>query len=249
MAKLDRPFFPLSNWWTGLREILKYSILHPQWQANTLHRRSRQCLDEIRNMRVLDIGSGNADYNLHRSNQHLRLDYPETGQYYSKRPDVYGDARKLPLKTESMDVVLLLEVLEHIPDTESTIHEIRRVLKDGGMLYLSVPFIYPAHDLPHDYFRFSIAGASHLLQKNGFSVELVQVHGNSMVTILQLFNLVLLEPVRYLVNKNYLLAAVCLSLVYPLCFLNNLFGVPVKFLKWDSRLYLGCFLKAVVKDE
>src|SRR5882762_1874079 len=59
--------------------------------------------------------------------------------------DVVGDARRMPFSDASMDVVLITQVLEHIPEPVAVIGEIRRVLKPGGTLLLTVPSIFPQH--------------------------------------------------------------------------------------------------------
>lgn len=234
-----------TSWLLRTGEILKYTLLHPQWSANRLHRQSYRCIEDINMALVLDIGSGDATYRLPESARLVRMDYPETGRHYRNRSDVHADARTLPFRTASVDVVLLLEVLEHIPDTDSVLEEIQRVLKQDGRLYISVPFIYPAHDLPHDYFRFSVTGLQYLLRKHGLQPQTIRRHGNSVVTLLQMGNLVLLEPVRWLLDRNRLLAAGCFLLLYPFCLLNNLLSVPAGWFHWQGRLYLGCFIKAV----
>ena len=228
--------------------LLKYTLLHPQWQANRLQRQSCRCFIDIDIDLVLDIGSGNATYQLSESARLVRIDYPETGRHYRNKPDVHADARILPFRTGSVDGVLLLEVLEHIPDTELVLAEIQRVLKPGGILYISAPFTYPAHDLPHDYFRFSVEGLQYLLQKYELQPEMTRRHGNSVVTLLQLANLVLLEPVRRLLDRNHFLAAGCFLFIYPICLLNNFLSIPAGWFHWRGRLYLGCFIKAV-KNE
>lgn len=47
--------------------------------------------------------------------------------------------RKLPIKDNSLDVAFLLEVLEHVPNERVVLAEIYRVLKNGGVFFLSVP--------------------------------------------------------------------------------------------------------------
>lgn len=50
-----------------------------------------------------------------------------------------AEGPKLPLRTDSVDVVMLNEVIEHLVDTDSILGEIRRVLRPGGILMLSTP--------------------------------------------------------------------------------------------------------------
>ncbi|MGD0824364.1 MAG: class I SAM-dependent methyltransferase [Terriglobales bacterium] len=78
--------------------------------------------------------------------------------------DVVGDARNMPLSDASMDVVMITQVLEHIPDPIAVIGEIRRVLKPGGTLLLSVPSIFPQHGSPGDYWRYMPQGLQWILR-------------------------------------------------------------------------------------
>ncbi|MGA7559001.1 MAG: class I SAM-dependent methyltransferase [Terriglobales bacterium] len=78
--------------------------------------------------------------------------------------DVVGDARQMPFSDASMDVVLITQVLEHIPDPIAVIAEIRRVLKPGGTLLLSVPSIFPQHGSPGDYWRYMPQGLHWILR-------------------------------------------------------------------------------------
>ncbi len=53
------------------------------------------------------------------------------------------DAATLPFKDFYFDVVICSEVLEHIPDHHPVIHEFERVLKQGGILAISIPRYFP----------------------------------------------------------------------------------------------------------
>ena len=54
-----------------------------------------------------------------------------------------GDACTLPFGDNSFDAVICSEVLEHIPDYEAVLGEVRRILKPGGRLAVSVPRYLP----------------------------------------------------------------------------------------------------------
>lgn len=49
-------------------------------------------------------------------------------------PTVAGDARHLPLRTESADAVLIVDAFHHMPDCDAVLRECRRVLAPGGVL-------------------------------------------------------------------------------------------------------------------
>jgi SAM-dependent methyltransferase len=78
--------------------------------------------------------------------------------------DVVIDAdRRWPLDDASFDAVLCTQVLEHVVDIDHTLSEIRRVLRPGGRVIITVPFIYNEHDPRHDYRRLSRQGVEALI--------------------------------------------------------------------------------------
>jgi ubiquinone/menaquinone biosynthesis C-methylase UbiE len=70
------------------------------------------------------------------------------------------DPEKIPMETASVDVVSAFMVLHHIPNLKSTLSEIRRVLKPGGI------FILREHDCPNKYIR-SIINLEHAIFEVG----------------------------------------------------------------------------------
>jgi SAM-dependent methyltransferase len=132
--------------------------LHPQW---LLGRRNPPKGIEIASGMVLDIGAGDRWVRpyLGKDVEYLALDYPRTGRdLYAATPDVFADAVALPFADETFDGVICLEVLEHVREPATVIHEIARVLKPGGRAWLSMPFLYPLHDAPFDFQRYTEFG-------------------------------------------------------------------------------------------
>ncbi|CAK0775996.1 Methyltransferase type 11 domain-containing protein [Gammaproteobacteria bacterium] len=227
-------------------ERFRGTLFHPQWLADRFHRLSRRRLANIRGALVLDIGSGNShhpDLDL-ATNSLLRLDYPPTNQYYACPPDVYADAAYLPVRAASVDVVLLLEVLEHVTDPGRVLGEVSQALRPGGRLYLSVPLLYPVHDAPHDYWRYTLHGLQALLARHGLRPLETVRHGHSLLAALQLLNLALLEAVRDLGRYSALLGGVAGVLVYGLCLAVNGLAAPLLLLRWESAGCLGYFVVA-----
>jgi len=68
------------------------------------------------------------------------------------------------------------EILEHVRSSVKAIAETHRVLRHGGILCGSVPFMFPVHADPSDYFRYTAEGLRHLLK--AFSLVKVMAHGN-----------------------------------------------------------------------
>lgn len=84
--------------------------------------------------------------------------------------DVCSDAQFLPFRAACADTFVLLEVLEYIPNPGQALAEARRVLVPGGVLLVSVPFVH-RQDTPNDLWRYTPAGLTALVQKQGFVVE------------------------------------------------------------------------------
>lgn len=128
-----------------------------------VRREFRTLKDRIRSgAYLLDAGMGFGQY----SDRMLRT-FPgarlvgmeiDTAHYYGakryfdvKHPDsefVLGDVQKLPLRNNLFDLVLSVDVMEHIPDDEETLKEFNRVLRPGGVVMIHTPRI--RDDLPFD---------------------------------------------------------------------------------------------------
>ncbi|PKN08877.1 MAG: hypothetical protein CVU73_06505 [Deltaproteobacteria bacterium HGW-Deltaproteobacteria-8] len=64
----------------------------------------------------------------------------------------------LPFANASFDVLLSTQLLEHVEDLGQMLSEMYRVLRSGGALVVTVPFLYMLHGAPHDYRRFTEHG-------------------------------------------------------------------------------------------
>jgi|ERR1041384_165087 SAM-dependent methyltransferase len=80
-------------------------------------------------------------------------------------PDIRGDICTHDFGGRSFDVIVLSEVLEHVPAPHLAISNIHRVLRAGGRLILTVPFLFPIHERPHDYYRYTRYGLEYLLRE------------------------------------------------------------------------------------
>jgi SAM-dependent methyltransferase len=94
------------------------------------------------------------------------------------RPTVLASLeRPLPLRDGIFDGAIAFNVLEHIYDGRQLASEIHRVLRPGGTLYCSVPFLVPIHADPHDFFRYTGAALRKLLCDAGFASVQVWAYG------------------------------------------------------------------------
>lgn len=73
--------------------------------------------------------------------------------------DLVADAHNLNMVGDgTVDCVVTVSTLEHVRYPQKVIKEIRRILRPGGIVYVSVPFMFPFHSDPHDFYRFSADG-------------------------------------------------------------------------------------------
>lgn len=232
------------RWQRRLRRLggcVRGTPLHPQWLTDRFHLRARRGLRTLQPGRVLDVGAGDADTArwLPAGCGLVRIDYPGTNRRYRQRPDVYADALALPVADGAADVVLLMEVLEHLADDRAALAEAARVLRPGGRLVLTVPFLYPLHDAPHDYRRYTRHALPGLLAAHGLAPEAFDVIGNPPLVVAQLANLALLELADALLRRSRPAGLVAVALIWPVTVLTNLLAAPWLLLGGRGRSHFG----------
>ena len=173
---------------SGLRLILqklRKTPLHPQWIAYLReHKGLTQSCGALAGP-VLDVGCADGKPRNYLPNhaEYVGLDYFATAtEWHGTRPDVFGDAQQLPFMTAAIDHVLLLDVLEHVPEPDRCLAEVYQILKPRGTLTLQVPFMYPIHDEPLDFHRWTRSGLQRAARRAGFSVSTEIAVGHPLET-------------------------------------------------------------------
>ncbi len=105
--------------------------------ASHVEERLRQFVDEhdLKDKKVLDIGAGRG-YLQDVVDDYTGLDISPSAKRFFRKPFVLGSATALPFPDNHFDAVWSIWVLEHIPNPEQALREMRRVVKDGGYIYL-----------------------------------------------------------------------------------------------------------------
>ena len=131
--------------------------------------------------KVIDIGAGECVYkSLFAHCEYKAQDfcqYSGTTEGIQQEEWVYGridyvsEIDNIPVSDESFDVALCTEVLEHVPNPIDALKEIGRILKTGGVLYLSAPLGCGLHQQPfHFYGGFTPHFYNKYLTEFGFKV-------------------------------------------------------------------------------
>ncbi len=138
---------------------------------------------------LLNAGCGDMTYEkfyLHKIEKQVRLDWPNT-LHKKLHIDVFGSVMQLPFADQRFDIVLCTEVLEHIPNPEKALLEFQRVLKHGGTLFLTVPFLYQLHETPYDFYRYTYYGLKYLIESNGFEIKEFKARGEIIAVVIYFF--------------------------------------------------------------
>lgn len=93
----------------------------------------------------------------------------------------------VPLPDGSIDTVLAIQTLEHVPDPDFYLHESHRVLRPGGVLIVTAPMQWRHHEVPYDFFRFTKYGLIEILTRNGFEVVRIDSAGGVYSLLGQVF--------------------------------------------------------------
>ncbi len=127
--------------------------------------------------RILDAGAGECVYKKYFSHcQYVAVDAAvgDADWDYSHL-DFVAPLDKLPFEAKEFDAILCTEVIEHLDDPLRCLSEMSRVLKDGGVLMVTVPFFHHEHQTPYDFFRYTSYGLKVLLERAGFASGKIKV--------------------------------------------------------------------------
>ena len=89
----------------------------------------------LQDKKVLDIGAGRG-YLQDEVSDYTGLDISPTAKRFFHKRFVHGSATLMPLDENEFDAVWTIWVFEHVPNPQAALLEMRRVTKDGGVLFL-----------------------------------------------------------------------------------------------------------------
>jgi SAM-dependent methyltransferase len=158
---------------------------------------------------LLDVGCGSKPYcSLFTVDAYIGLDIDSEISRKRGIADHFYDGNTFPFSDCSFDSALCNQVLEHVFNPDEFLGEIARVLKPGGKLLLTVPFVWDEHEQPYDYARYSSFGLRALLEKQGFKVVYHKKLGADPSIIFQLANAYLFKVSQSLPKSIKLLITV-----------------------------------------
>ena len=117
--------------------------------------------------------------------------------------------KKLKFKSNFFDNILILNVLEHLDKYDLAFKELRRILKKGGLLIGSTPFLYQVHGAPDDYFRFTKTFFEKKFSINGYKIVVLKCLGQG--PFLASFSLIY-SYIKFIPILSHLVLIICSTL-------------------------------------
>lgn len=149
------------------------------------------------------------------------------------------------------DACLALSLLEHLKEPELAMAEIRRVVKPSGLVLVQVPFAFPIHGYPNDFWRWTEEGLKLFLEKHGFEVIETTLNGKTIHALAVGFNIFLRYGVFGLNSKSKFWRRIVLALVRPLLTLafltSNLLALVLGLFEHSTSapLCISCLVRNV----
>ena len=198
---------------------------------------------------LLDFGCGVKPYKslFTHVNSYTGVDFENEGHSHANEQiEYFYDGKTLPFKDASFDCIFTSEVFEHIFNLEEILEELNRVLKPGGKMLLTCPFVWPEHEKPHDFARYTQFALKHLLQNHGFDAVLIDKSGNFFTVVTQLRIAYLHDVLFPKLTIPFLVKSVKFIFV-PICNVIGLIGN--KIFPTNKDLYLNNIIIAQKKSQ
>lgn len=218
----------------GVGNVIKEIMLSPSFLARRALRKHVRFLSSQIRGKTLDVGCGCKPYEdfFGDVTEYIGMEI-EGYDVNSASVDILYDGKVFPLENESFDSAVTFQVLEHVREPDAFMEEVSRILKAGGMLLLSVPFIWDEHEQPHDYRRYTSMGIRKLLEEHGFDVLYEYKTVNDFSIVFQLMNLYINKQSNFFGSSKSGKAVKA-----GLFFVNNILGSVFSLLPKNNDMYL-----------
>jgi SAM-dependent methyltransferase len=117
------------------------------------------------------------------------------------------DTQRISAPSSSYDIVVSFQVLEHSSRPLDLLRECRRVLRPGGAILLTLPFIFEYHAVPRDFRRWTHEGIAEDMAATGFADIVAEPLETDLQALAVINELYLARHWGYVVTKPLFLAA------------------------------------------
>lgn len=138
-----------------------------QWRKENYRFYERELAGTQDSARIVDLGAGPSQFLdlFDRFDMYIGVDFVP----YETVSVVTDFTNAIPLRDACVDVVILSNVLEHMQNPQRILEECTRMLKPGGILLATTPFLMRVHQAPYDFNRYTIYQHTRLLEQAGLA--------------------------------------------------------------------------------
>lgn len=155
------------HWWYKVRRKITHNLIDTY-------------VDKTKSLKILDVGCGTGELLVELSSlgESFGIDNSPEAVKFSKEKGLknilISEGTEIPFSDNYFDVVLCLDVLEHIQDDQKTIQEIFRVAKTGATVIIFVPtfkFLWgKSDDISHHIRRYRLPELRKKIEQSGLKV-------------------------------------------------------------------------------
>lgn len=187
--------------------------------------------------RIVDLGAGPSQFRniLSRFSDVISVDF-----FPYEKVNVIADiTARLPLQNGIADAVILSNVLEHTPNPAFVLSECFRILKPGGAIIGTIPFLMRVHQAPYDFNRFTNFMLERLLRDAGFRDIAIK----NLAKTVDLYQNIQIQFFYYLLSTKFSENAVAQF------FLRLLARIAWRLTKYTALLFLPLYKQAMDSPE
>ncbi len=188
---------------------------------------------------VYDIGCGQKPFAATlkgRVAAHIGVDLAD-GFYSPDHVDLVGTAYSVPAPDGCADAVISSQVIEHLETPLIAIDETYRLLKAGGLFFLSFPFLYPIHAQPRDFLRYTEFYLKDEIAKDRYEILEIERIGGFWYLLGMYCKLYLQQLDRGLLKRLRIVAALIFIVSVVFKALHWLEGALFSLLKGDVKKF------------
>jgi len=175
---------------------------------------------------ILDLGCGSRPYEslFKNARSYIGVDLQVSGHdHESSDVDVFYNGKLLPFRDCHFDAVVCFEVFEHVFNIDELLIEIRRVIKPGGKILVTLPYAWEEHEIPYDFARYTSYGLRHIFKRNKFEVLELMKTTTYFLAVCQLWIAYLTQHVSP--RKQLPARLFQISVIFPLNVLSLMFDL------------------------
>lgn len=216
------------HWWFQARKdiVLKLISLH---------------IELKKNFKIMDIGCGTGMMLEEIKNKFsitaIGIDNSEEAVRFSKKRGlniILSSAEKIEQNSESIDLIMALDLIEHIENDIASLKEFNRVLKKNGYVLLTVPAfncLTSAHDVINEHKRrYQLGELKNKVEEAGFKVIKISYYNSLLflpILIVKVIKKITIDKHDHLKKENYIVNAVLNKIFSSETFLLKYFDLPI----------------------